>query len=210
MTGKVVIITGANTGIGKETAIDLASRGAKIYLACRDTFRCEEARKDIIERTGTDDLYNRILDLSSLSSVRNFVKEFLEEETKLDILICNAGIMNVPKSLTTDGFELQFGVNHLGHFLLTNLLLDSLKKATPSRIVVVSSHAYLRGNIKKEDLNSEVSYGGLSAYCQSKLANILFTRHLSKKLEGTGVTVNALHPGVVKTELGRHIPFVLR
>lgn len=113
--------------------------------------------------------------------------------------------MACPKGLTKDGFELQIGVNHMGHFLLTNLLLDRLKESAPSRIVVLSSHAYMTGKINKADLNSEKSYNKVAAYSQSKLANILFTRYLSKKLEGTGVVVNCCHPGVVKTELGRHI-----
>lgn len=113
--------------------------------------------------------------------------------------------MVAPKSLTTDGFESQIGINHLGHFLLTNLLLNALKAAAPSRIIVVSSMAHIGGSINKEDLNSEKSYDRIKAYCQSKLANILFTRHLAKKLDNTGVTVNALHPGVVNTELTRHI-----
>lgn len=186
--------------------MDLAFRGAKVYLACRDYNKCETACNEIIQKTGNKNVFNRELDLSSLESIRQFSNNFLNEEKKLDILINNAGIMNCPKSLTKDGFEMQIGVNHIGHFLLTNLLLDVLKKSTPSRIVVVSSCAYLKGKIKKDDLNSENSYSPLDAYCQSKLANILFTTHLSKKLMGSGVTCNALHPGVVRTELGRHIP----
>jgi retinol dehydrogenase 12 len=134
---------------------------------------------------------------------------FREEESKLDILINNAGVMVCPHSLTKDGFETQIGVNHLGHFLLTNLLLDLLKAAAPSRIVVVSSLAHLQGSINKEDLMSTKSYNKITAYCQSKLANILFTRYLAKQLSGTNVTVNALHPGAVRTELTRHIHDIL-
>lgn len=135
------------------------------------------------------------LDLASMSSIREFSRNFHRIESRLDILICNAGIMAVPKALTEDNFEMQLGVNHLGHFLLTNLLLDMLKLSSPSRIVVVSSMAHSFGKINKDDLLSEKKYGKWGAYGQSKLANILFTRELAKKLEGTGVTVNCCHPG---------------
>jgi len=204
--GKVVIVTGCNTGIGKETALELARRGAKIYMACRDAARCEAARLEIIERTQNQNIYNRTLDLSSLTSVRQFAERFLAEEQQLDILINNAGIMATPRKLTVDGFEQQFGVNHLGHFLLTNLLLERLKTSTPTRIVVVSSAAHLFGRINKADINSEKGYSPFfGAYSQSKLANILFTRKLAEKLKGTQVTVNCCHPGMVRTELTRYI-----
>ncbi|XP_060662997.1 retinol dehydrogenase 12-like [Drosophila nasuta] len=203
--GKVVIVTGCNTGIGKETVLELARRGAKIYMACRDPARCEAARIEIIDRTQNQQLFNRSLDLGSLESVRNFVARFKAEETRLDLLVNNAGIMACPRSLTADGYEQQFGVNHLGHFLLTNLLLDHLKKAAPSRIVVVSSAAHLFGHIDREDLMSERRYSKFfGAYSRSKLANILFTRKLSTMLQGTGVTVNCLHPGLVRSDLNRH------
>lgn len=203
--GKVVIITGCNTGIGKQTALELARRGGKIYMACRDPIKCEDARLEIIEKTKNENIFNRTLDLNSLESVRTFANNFLNEESKLDILINNAGVMATPKTLTKDGYEMQLGVNHLGHFLLTNLLLDTLKKSAPSRIVVVSSAIYIFGSINKVDLNSEKMYSKVGAYSQSKLANILFTKELAKRLEGTNVTVNCCHPGVVKTELGRHL-----
>ncbi|XP_055918966.1 retinol dehydrogenase 12 isoform X3 [Eupeodes corollae] len=203
--GKVVVITGCNTGIGKETALELARRGAKIYMACRDPVRCEGARLEIIEKTKNENIFNRTLDLGSLESVRKFADKFLAEEPRLDILINNAGVMACPKGTTKDGFDLQLGTNHLGHFLLTNLLLDSLKQSAPSRIVVVSSAIYLFGKINKDDLNFEKSYSKWGAYSQSKLANILFTVKLSELLHGSQVTVNCCHPGVVKTELSRHI-----
>lgn len=203
--GKVVIVTGCNTGIGKETVLELARRGAKVYMACRDPARCEAARIEIIDRTQNQQLFNRSLDLGSLESVRNFVARFKAEESRLDLLINNAGVMACPRSLTADGYEQQFGVNHLGHFLLTNLLLDRLKHSSPSRIVVVSSAAHLVGRINREDLMSEKNYGKFfGAYSQSKLANVLFTRKLSELLKGSGVTVNCCHPGVVRTELNRH------
>ncbi|EDW79840.2 uncharacterized protein Dwil_GK18888 [Drosophila willistoni] len=203
-TGKVVIVTGANTGIGKETVRELAKRGATVYMACRNLEKCEEARREIVQETNNTNIYTRELDLSSFESIRKFVVGYKQEQDKLHILINNAGQMNCPKSLTKDGFEMHLGVNHLGHFLLTNLLLDYLKKSAPSRIVNVSSLAHIFGRINKKDLNSEKSYSQDFAYAQSKLANILFTRELAKRLKDTGVTTNALHPGVVQTELLRH------
>ncbi|KAL9913027.1 retinol dehydrogenase 13-like [Glossina fuscipes fuscipes] len=205
--GKVIIVTGSNTGIGKETVRELAKRGAKVYMACRDMKKCEEARQEIVLETRNKNVYCRKCDLASMDSIHKFVDEFKKEQSHLDILINNAGVMRCPRSITTDGFEMQLGVNHLGHFLLTNLLLDSLKKSAPSRIVVVSSLAHTRGEINLADLNSEISYDEGKAYNQSKLANVLFTRELAKRLQGTGVTVNALHPGVVDTELFRHMSF---
>ncbi|XP_055374369.1 retinol dehydrogenase 13-like [Condylostylus longicornis] len=205
--GKVCIVTGSNTGIGKETVHELARRGAQIYMACRDMEKCEEARKEIVLDTKNKYIYCRECDLSSFESIRNFVKTFKAEQNRLDILINNAGVMRCPRSLTKEGIELQLGVNHMGHFLLTGLLLDLLKSSAPSRIVVVSSLAHTRGDINVTDLNSEKSYDEGQAYSQSKLANILFTRELAKKLKGTGVTVNALHPGIVDTELFRHMGF---
>jgi len=203
--GKVVIVTGCNTGIGKETVLELARRGAKIYMACRDPARCEAARIEIIDRTQNQQLFNRSLDLGSLESVRNFVARFKAEESRLDLLINNAGIMACPRSLTADGYEQQFGVNHLGHFLLTNLLLDLLKQSSPSRIVVVSSVAHIFGRINRDDLMSERKYSKFfGAYSQSKLSNILFTKKLSTLLKDSGVTVNCCHPGLVRTELNRH------
>ncbi|KAH8396958.1 hypothetical protein KR215_006815 [Drosophila sulfurigaster] len=204
-TGKVVIVTGSNTGIGKETVLELARRGATVYMACRDKSRAELARLEVIRETNNQNIFFRELDLASLDSVRKFVDVFKKEQSKLDILINNAGISHCPRMLTKEGFEMQLGVNHIGHFLLTNLLLDLLKKSSPSRIVNVSSLAHIDGSINFDDLNSEKSYSPRKAYGQSKLANILFTRELSKRLEGTNVTVNALHPGVVETELMRHV-----
>ncbi|EDW02225.1 retinol dehydrogenase 12 [Drosophila grimshawi] len=204
-TGKVVIVTGSNTGIGKETVLELARRNATIYMACRDKKRAEQAMKEIVQETNNKSIFVRELDLASLDSIRKFVDDFKKEQDKLHILINNAGVMRCPHMLTKNGFEMQLGVNHMGHFLLTNLLLDLLKKTAPSRIVNVSSLAHTRGAINIDDLNSEKSYDEGNAYSQSKLANVLFTRELAKRLEGTGVTVNALHPGVVDTELGRHM-----
>ncbi|XP_061400892.1 retinol dehydrogenase 12-like [Musca vetustissima] len=202
--GKVVIVTGCNTGIGKEVAFEMARRGARVYMACRNFNKCEKARREIVQLTGNTNVFNRTLDLSSLQSVREFAEAFNKEERRLDILINNAGIMATPRGLTADGFEQQFGVNHLGHFLLTNLLLDKLKASAPSRIVVLSSLAHIFGRIQKDDINSEKSYSPFKAYGQSKLANILFTRKLAKMLKDSKVDVNCLHPGSVQSELTRN------
>lgn len=204
---KIIIITGANTGIGKEVARDLAKREAKVIMACRDLFKCETTRKEIVLETKNKYVYCRKCDLASQSSIREFVKTFKKEHKKLDILINNAGVMRCPKSLTEDGIEMQLGVNHMGHFLLTNLLIDIIKLSAPSKIINVSSVAHTRGKINIDDLNSVKNYDPGDAYSQSKLANILFTKELSKRLKNYNVTVNAVHPGLVDTEITRHMPF---
>lgn len=196
--GKIVLITGANTGIGKETAIDLARRGGKIYIACRNKVRGENALNDIRKQSGNENVHLLLLDLASLKSIREFSKKFHQLENKLDILVNNAGLLTQKRSVTEDGFEMHMGVNHLGHFLLTNLLLDMLKAAAPSRIVVVSSliHKFDKmAKIDRDDFMTEKDYDGYKGYGRSKLANVLFTRELSKRLQGTKVTVNSCHPG---------------
>ncbi|XP_024603585.1 retinol dehydrogenase 14 [Neophocaena asiaeorientalis asiaeorientalis] len=218
MHGKTVLITGANSGLGRATAAELLRLGARVIMGCRDRTRAEEAavqlRREICQAggpelgpdsSGAGELVVKELDLASLRSVRSFCQEVLQEEPRLDVLINNAGIFQCPYMKTEDGFEMQFGVNHLGHFLLTNLLLGLLKSSAPSRIVVVTSKLYKYGDINFEDLNSEQNYNKSFCYSRSKLANILFTRELARRLEGTNVTVNVLHPGMVRTNLGRHI-----
>ncbi|XP_028578134.2 retinol dehydrogenase 14 [Podarcis muralis] len=214
MEGKTVIITGANSGLGRAAAAELLRRRARVIMACRDPARAEEAARELRAEMGLSsrergggrgELVVRQLDLASLGSVRRFCQQVLQEESRLDVLINNAGIFQCPYMKTEDGFEMQFGVNHLGHFLLTNLLLGLLKSSAPSRIVVVSSKLYKYGEINFDDLNSELNYNKSFAYSRSKLANILFTRELARRLENTGVTVNVLHPGIVRTNLGRHI-----
>ncbi|CAN2387626.1 alcohol dehydrogenase (NADP+) activity [Pristimantis euphronides] len=205
MRGKTVIITGANSGIGRAAAAELLRLEARVILACRDLERGLEAAAELERTEAGGEVLVKLLDLSNLRSVRRFCQEVLKEEPKLDVLINNAGVFQCPYTKTEDGFEMQFGVNHLGHFLLTHLLLPLLKSSAPSRIVVVSSKLYKYGEINFDDLNSETHYSRSSAYSRSKLANILFTRELSRRLEGTGVTVNVLHPGIVRTNLGRHI-----
>ena len=150
--GKTVIITGGNTGIGKETALELARRGGRVIIACRTKSRGEAAVSDIRRKSGNDSVFFRSLDLASSDSIRKFSKEILEAEPHIDILILNAGVMFTPYQLTEDGFEMQFGVNHLGHFLLTHLLLDRLKESAPSRVVVVSSLAHKIGRLDFNDM----------------------------------------------------------
>uniref|UniRef100_UPI00358DE134 retinol dehydrogenase 12-like n=1 Tax=Myxine glutinosa TaxID=7769 RepID=UPI00358DE134 len=209
LDGKTVIITGANTGIGKETARDLAKRGARVIFACRDLDKAEAAAAEIYAGSPNKNVVVRKLDLASTVSIHEFAARINKEESAIHIVINNAGVMLCPYWKTENGFEMQFGVNHLGHFLLTYLLLDLLKRSAPARIINVSSLAHKWGKINFDDLQSEKSYRSGRAYCQSKLANVLFTRELARRLQDTNVTVNAVHPGSVHTELGRHLHFLL-
>ncbi|KAA0703527.1 Retinol dehydrogenase 13 [Triplophysa tibetana] len=203
---KTVVITGGNNGIGKETAREMARRGARVVMACRDLTSAENAADSIRRSTGNGNVVVRHLNLASLYSVRQFAKELIATEERLDILINNAGVMMCPKWTTEDGFETQFAVNHLGHFLLTNLMLGMLKRSSPSRVVNVSSIAHVGGKIEFDDLFFDKSpYSPLVSYKQSKLANILFSRELARRMKGTGVSSYSLHPGVIRTGLGRHI-----
>ncbi|XP_030299384.1 dehydrogenase/reductase SDR family member 13-like [Sparus aurata] len=213
--GKTAIVTGANTGIGKTTALDLARRGARVIMACRDRRRAEAAIQDIVQETGNNQVIFMQLDLASLKSVRSFAENFLRSETRLDLLINNAGLMNSGK--TEDGFGMIFGVNHLGHFLLTVLLLDRLKASGPSRVVTVASKAYEFGKVDFNCVSAhrdlclgENDYQLWWKYCHSKLCNVLFTYELAKRLQGTDVTCYSLHPGAVKTEIGRNTGFLWR
>lgn len=207
--GKTVIVTGSNTGIGKTTAIDLAKRGARVILACRSKQRGEAALADVKRESGSNQVVFMQLDLGSLKSVHNFAETFLKSEARLDILINNAGIFLPGR--TEDGLGMMFGVNHIGHFLLTNLLLDQLKKCEPSRVVNVSSLGHNFGKIDFDTLTTHKALGlGTSfretfqAYCDSKLCNVLFTHELAKRLRGTKVTCYSLHPGAINTELARN------
>ncbi len=208
MKDKICIVTGANSGIGRETALALAKKGAHIVMVCRNQKRGEEAKKEIITISGNDSVELMLCDLASQKSIRKFAKAFLEKHDRLDVLVNNAGVMMWERTLTTDGIETTFAVNHLGSFLLTNLLLEMLKKSAPSRIVNVASKA--QKEIDFEDLQNERGYSMRTAYGRSKLANILFTYELARRLEGTSVTANCLHPGVVNTNLFKHaIPYPL-
>ena len=205
LDGKTVIITGGNTGIGKETAVDLAKRNARVIIACRSQEKGKKAEVDIRRESGSNNVHFHQMDLASFKSIRKFANEVLSEESRIDILINNAGVMYCPFGKTEDGFETQFGVNHLGHFLLTNLLLDKIKQAPEGRIIVVSSLGHtVTSKLDLNTINSEAHYSSFHAYNKSKLANILFTKALAKRLTGTNVTANCLHPGAVDTELMRH------
>ncbi|KAF6033584.1 RDH12 [Bugula neritina] len=209
LDGKVVLVTGANTGLGKVTAKDLASRGAVVYIACRDVTKAEAAKRDILSSNSAAQVNLLKLDLGSLRSVRDCADAFKQREEKLDVLVANAGFGSLGFSLTEDGVESHLGVNHLGHFYLTRLLLPCLEKAgtdaSKSRIVVVSSvaHKMARGPmIQYEKLQKgEVRR---NAYGQSKLANLLFVKYFDSLLAGRNITINGLHPGTVKTEFFRN------
>lgn len=190
MSGKTAIVTGANTGIGKETALDFAKRGAKVILACRDEAKANQAAKDIIAETGSDKVLVRVVDLSSFESVRAFAKHVNETEERLDILVNNAGLVGSYHSASKDGYEMIFQVNYLSHFLLTLLLMEKLRKSAPSRIVSVSS----KGSEFKIDLqlsvddfkvsDQKLKFDGVHRYCESKLSQVVFTKELSRRLEG--------------------------
>ncbi|KAL1131361.1 hypothetical protein AAG570_010978 [Ranatra chinensis] len=210
LDGKTAIVTGSNTGIGKVTVKELYKIGARVIMACRDTNKAnitmEEIKKEAESCEKVGEIIIHHLDLTSLTSVRKCAQEILSTEEKLHLLINNAGIMMVPKGKTEDGFETQFGVNHLGHFLFTNLLLDRIINSAPARIINLSSSAHERGSMNWDDLNWERRrYSAFGAYAQSKLANYLFTVELAERLKGTGVTAYSVHPGYVKTDLGRYL-----
>ncbi|XP_059049284.1 retinol dehydrogenase 11-like [Achroia grisella] len=212
LVGMTAIITGCNSGIGRETAADLYSRGARVIMACRDTNKAEVAKTDIeneIDKTEIrGDLIVEKLDVSSLKSVRDFVSKILETEPQIHILINNAGVMMCPESKTEDGFETHIGTNHFGHALLTLLLLPRMIKSAPSRIVFVSSKLHTSHKVDLDDLNFEKSeYNANVAYCRSKGANVLFAKALAIKLKEHNikdVTTYSLHPGVIKTDISRH------
>lgn len=210
LDGKTVVITGANTGIGKGTALDLTIRGGRVIMACRDLKRANDAADDIRRQTsgieGAGEVLVVHLDLASLASVRECAQRLLRTEKHIHVLINNAGMCFCPKGLTEDGFEMQFGVNHLGHFLFTCLLLPRIIQSAPARILVVSSKFhFMDPEIPLDDVAWENRpYSTFKAYSQSKLANILFVKELAVRLQGTGVTTYAIDPGMVKTEALRY------
>jgi len=204
MSGKVVLITGASSGIGLATACELARRGAHVILLCRDKTRGEAALAKVNEAGGNAEAELLLVDLASFASIRAGAKQFLATHSKLDVLINNAGLPLKDRRVTVDGYEEVFAVNHLSHFLLTHLLLPVLKASAPARIINVSSLAHaMGGKMHWDDLMLEKSYKRWPAYSQSKLANILFTIELAKRLKGEGITVNTLHPGLVDTRFTR-------
>ncbi len=204
MQGSVVVVTGSNIGIGKETAVGVAALGATTVLACRNQDKAATAAAEIRERTGNDDVHLVALDLADLASVRTAADVILERWDRLDVLVNNAGGTWSDRQLTAQGFEQTFGVNHLGPFFLTNLLLDRLKANAPARIINLASvghHMAWRG-MRFDDLQSEKGYAAMEAYGRSKLANVLFSRELARRLAGTGVAANAVHPGPVRSGFG--------
>jgi NAD(P)-dependent dehydrogenase (short-subunit alcohol dehydrogenase family) len=204
--GRVAVVTGANSGIGYETARALAAKGARVVLACRNEAKGRDAEQRIrSEATGVDIRFEP-LDLGALASVRAFAEKLITNESRLDLLINNAGVMMPPYGRTADGFETQLGTNHLGHFALTGLLIEPLRRTPKARVVNVSSLAHFIGAIRFDDLHSEGSYSPTRAYGQSKLANLLFTRELQRRFEasGTDALAAAAHPGSTRTELQRH------
>nr|XP_020650813.1 retinol dehydrogenase 11-like [Pogona vitticeps] len=211
LTGKTAVVTGASTGIGKWIARDLARRNARTVLACRSRERGEAALEEIRRATGNPQVHLRLLDTSSVASVRAFARQFLAEERRLDILVNNAGASGLPHRVTEEGLELLFATNALGPFLLTNLLLDIMKTSAPARVVNVSSYIHYKGDVNVKFLTGEERPKGASnAYSSTKLMNIVFTSELARRLRGTGVSVNAVHPGVVKTEIMRDYAWWMR
>jgi NAD(P)-dependent dehydrogenase (short-subunit alcohol dehydrogenase family) len=216
--GQTILITGANTGIGKETARVLALRGAHVVMACRNPSKAMAAKEDILNDSGgqvsADQLELRELDLNSLDGVRKFGEAFAAEKRSVHQLINNAGVMLPARKRTDDDFEAHLGINHLGHFLLTHHLLDSLKRAEGARVICVSSMAasFARLDDKFNDLNwKERKHKGMQSYGDSKLMNLMFAKELTRRYGKDGICANALHPGVINTELGRDqgLPFKL-
>ncbi|XP_071790879.1 retinol dehydrogenase 12-like [Asterias amurensis] len=206
LDGKTVIVTGGNSGIGKTTALDLARRGARVILACRNLQKAEDVAKDIKSSTGNSEVVVRHLDLSSLQSVREFAQQFIETEDRLDILINNAGVAAMKAgAVTKENFDFVFGTNHFGHFLLTNLLLDLLKKSALKRVVTVSSMAQgfaPKPNMTREDPNvASFLYPHLKDYDISKLANVLFARELARREKASGLISTSNHPGAIYTPI---------
>jgi NAD(P)-dependent dehydrogenase (short-subunit alcohol dehydrogenase family) len=205
MKGRTVVVTGGNSGIGFETASALASMGARVLVTARNADKGRAAVSAIAQRLGADAQVQLVVfDLADLASVRRGAAEILEQAPRLDVLVNNAGLVLSERAETVDGYEATFATNHLGPFLLTNLLLDRITGSAPARIVNVAStaHSAARRGMPFDDLQSKKQYRGMRVYGQSKLANILFTLELARRMEGTGVTANSLHPGTVRTGYG--------
>ncbi|XP_002739902.1 retinol dehydrogenase 11-like [Saccoglossus kowalevskii] len=201
LDGKTVIITGGNSGIGKQTALELAKRGARVILACRNKDKGTMAANEITAITDNEDVLCMHCDLASLQSVRMFAQEFCNTEDRLDIIINNAGLLK-EHELTEDGYDIVFSSNHLGHFLLTNLLMDKLRENGGGRVINIASDMYMFGKINLENLNHNSDR--TQAYSNTKLCNVLFTHHLSKITKGTGVSTFSLHPGMINSDMKRN------
>lgn len=197
MNGKTVLVTGATAGIGKETALGIAKLGAHLVIIGRNEAKTRGVVDELKAASGNQKIDFLLADLSKMADVRKVAAEFIARFGTLNVLVNNAGAMNLTREVTADGFELTFGMNHLSYFLLTNLLVPALEKGAPSRIVSVASDAHLMASIDFDDLQAEKSYSSFGAYGRSKLMNILWTRELAKHLEGKKITANSLHPGFV-------------
>ncbi|RXN31234.1 retinol dehydrogenase 14-like protein [Labeo rohita] len=207
LDGKTVLITGGNAGIGKETAVLLAMRGARVIIACRDEEKARKAVREIKARSHNMNVLYMEVDLANMKSIREFSKTFLQKEKRLDILINNAGMPSV-LDWTDDDFSMCFGVNHLGHFLLTNLLLPRLRESSPSRVINLTCSSYKYQKLDFQDLNYNLF--PFFTYCRSKLANIYFTQELAHMMEGKGVTAYAVHPGYVQSNWTCHFSVLFR
>ncbi|MCD6400483.1 MAG: SDR family oxidoreductase [Anaerolineales bacterium] len=205
---ELCMITGATSGIGKQTALEIAKRGYQTVIVGRNSEKCQLTVKEIIDITHNNALDFFVADLSSQQDIRKLVNDFKERYDHLDILINNAGGFFLKRELSIDGIEMTFALNHLGYFLLTLLLIDILKESEPSRIINVSSNSHMGKPINFEDIWGEKRYNSWNAYGQSKFANVLFTYELDRRLKGTGITVNALTPGFVATNIGRNNGFL--
>ncbi len=204
MNGKICLITGATSGIGKVTALELARMGATVVVAGRSPQRCADTVAHIQTVTGNPAVESLVADLSSQAEIHRLASEFKQRFPRLDVLVNNAGAFFMKRETTVDGIEMTWALNHLSYFLLTHLLLDILKNSAPARIINVASDAHQGGQINFQDLQGSRRYQGFSAYAQSKLANIMFTYELARRLEGSGVTANTLHPGFVATDFAKN------
>ena len=204
VSGKICIVTGSNSGIGKETALALAEKGATVVMVVRNQEKGEKALTEIIEKTGNKSVSLMLCDMSSMASIRNFVREFKKKYSRLDVLVNNAGGEFSKRKVTPEGFERTFAVDYLAPFLLTHELLDLLKASAPSRIINVSSGLAKKGKVNFDDLQSVKNYKGMQVYSNAKLMLMMFTYELSRRLVGSGVTANVLMPGFVATNLGKN------
>jgi NAD(P)-dependent dehydrogenase (short-subunit alcohol dehydrogenase family) len=210
MDGKTALVTGASSGIGKATAARLAALGARVVMVSRTEARGVKARDEMLRTTAGADIDLLVADLSTTAAIRRLAGEFQSKHSRLDVLINNAAILTSRRRLTPEGLEMQFFVNHLAYFLLTGLLLDTLRASEPSRVVNVASTAQSSGLIDFDDLQLSRNYRGWQAYANTKLMNVAFTYELARRLDGTRVTVNCLHPGVIHTNLLRNFSSVLQ
>ncbi len=204
MIGKVCIVTGATSGIGEETALELARLHATVVLVGRSAEKCSKVLNEIKGRTGNQSVDFLVADLSSQKDIRRIVEEFRKRYQRLDVLVNNAGAVFLSRLQSVDGIEMTFALNHLSYFLLTNLMLDMLIASAPARIINVTSAILKQAKLNFDDLENRKGYNGIQAYGQSKLANLFFTYELAHRLEGRGVTVNALHPGFISSNLGKN------